>query len=46
MDINTLKVIRNSLKLNQEASDRPEDTTIDQKENIKICLKLSDYMAF
>lgn len=46
MDINTVKVIRNSLNIKEVGSDKSKDKKQDKKEDVKGCLKLADYMAF
>lgn len=46
MDINTFKIIRNSLSTKEAEADNLQEKKQEKKDDIKGCLKLSDYMAF
>jgi hypothetical protein len=46
MDINTIRLIRNSLDSKKAQIDKGQDKKQDKNDDIKGCLKLTDYMSF
>lgn len=46
MDINTKKLIRNSINSKEIEASKPQDKKMDKRDERKGCLKLADYMAF
>lgn len=46
MDINTVRIIRNSLKIKADDANKLQEKKQSKKDDIKGCLKLADYMAF
>lgn len=46
MDINTIKLVRDSINIKETESDKAQGKQPDNKNNKKGCLKLADYMAF
>lgn len=46
MDINTVKLIRNSLNNKEVKAEESQAKKTDKRNSNRGCLKLSDYMAF
>jgi hypothetical protein len=46
MDINTIKLVRNSVNSKENEADKLQDKKLEKLNDKKGCLKLADYMAF